>query len=197
LCIAKNVGVRDTNTDHLSENTKMKYVTYIKNGKTNVKIKEEMKMKTIKETKQVYVPKHEDIVMFETIDGKKFSDEKEAIKHEENLMKRKELEDKFKTKNIIAEEYGIDYPEYQTSSKLLYIEELNDDVKKDLTILYPYLAYSRTRIDNVKVGWNFFIETEYDSNSLGKWSGYELYIYQLENIIKEKEEQLKKLKDLV
>jgi hypothetical protein len=153
-------------------------------------------MKTIKETKQVYVPKHEDVVMFETIDGKKFSDEKEAIKHEERLIKREELESKFKVKSIIAEEYGIEYPEYQTSSKLFYISELNDDVKKDLAILYPYLDYSRTRIDNVKIGWNFFIETEYDTNGMGKWSGYELYIYQLENIIKEKEKQLEKLKEL-
>jgi hypothetical protein len=153
-------------------------------------------MKTIKETKEVYVPKHEEIVMFETIDGRKFRDEKEAIKHEEILMKRKELEDKFKTKKIIAEEYGVDYPEYQTSSKLLYIQELNDDVKKDLYTLYPYMKYSRTKIDSVKIGWNFFIETEYDSNALGKWSGYELYIYRLEDIIKEKEEQLKKLKEL-
>lgn len=174
----------------------MKLVDCTLNGKINVKIKEEIKMKTIKEIKEVYVPKKESIEMFETIDGKKFRDKNEAIKHEEAVIKRGELESKFKTKSLIASDYGVDYPEYQSSSKLLYIDELNDDVKKDLTTLYPYMAYSRTKMDSVKIGWNFFIETEYDSNGLGKWSGYELYIYGLDDIIKEKEEQLKKLNEI-
>lgn len=154
-------------------------------------------MKTIKETKQVYVPKDEEIVMFETIDGKKFRDEKEAIKHEEILSKRKILEDKFKMRKIQVEDYGLDYSDSLTASNLLFVENLNDETKKDLTQLYPYLGYSRSKIDEVKLGWNFFVESEYDSNSLGKWGGYNLYIYNLEDVRKEKEEQLKKLKELV
>ena len=112
------------------------------------------------------------------------------------VLKKRELESKFKTKNADAYDYGIECHDSVSSSKLLYIEELNDDVKKDLTTLYPYLGYSRSKIDSVKVGWNFFIETEYDSNVISRWGGYELYIYGLEDIIKEKEEQLKKLKEL-
>jgi hypothetical protein len=153
-------------------------------------------MKPIKETKEVYVPKYEEIVMFETIDGKKFRDEKEAINHEEFFKKGKEFEDKYKIKNIDAYDYGVDQDD-MISCKLLYIDNLTDDVKKDLTILYPYIGYSKSKIDNVKIGWNFFIETQYDSDSMGKWSGYELYIYGLKDIIKEKEEQLKKIKDIL
>lgn len=153
-------------------------------------------MKTIKETKNYYVPKFEEVEMFETIDGKKFSNEKEAIEHEEKLNKRKILEDKYKMKSIDTDEYGLEYSDSLLSSKLLYIEELNDETKNDLIQLYPYLKYDRRRIDNVKIGWNFFIESEYDSNSLGSWGGYNLYIYNLENVIKNKENELKKLNEI-
>ena len=174
----------------------MKLVDCMMNGKINVKLKIKT-MKTIKETKEVYVPKKESIEMFETIDGKKFRDKGEAEKHEEAVIKRRELESKFKTKSIDVYEYGIECHDSITSSKLFYIDNLNDETKKDLVTLYPYLTYSRSKIDSVKIGWNFFIETEYDSNSIGRWGGYELYIYGLEDIIKEKEEQLKKLKEIV
>jgi hypothetical protein len=46
-------------------------------------------------------------------------------------------------------------------------------------------------MNDIKLGWNFFIETEYDSCSLGRWSGYDLHIYGLNDTIREKEEQLK------
>ena len=154
-------------------------------------------MKTIKETKEVYVPRKEQIEMFETIDGKKFRDKNEAEKHEESVIKRKELEDKYKMKKIDVEEYGLYYSDSLNSSKLLFIEELNDETKKDLIQLYPYMGYSRSKIDEVKVGWNFFLETEYDSNAISRWGGYSLYIHNLEDIKKEIEEQLKKLKEIV
>lgn len=153
-------------------------------------------MKTITETKQVYVPKNEEIKLYETIDGKKFSSEKEAIEYEENYLKRKSIEDRYKMRKIDTDDYGIYYSDNLLSSKLYYLEDLNDDTKNDLIWLYPYLNYQRQIINEIKRGWNFFIETEYDSNGLGRWSGYELYIYNLEDVKKEKEEQLKKLNEI-
>ncbi len=154
-------------------------------------------MKTIKETKQVYVAKHQEVEVFETIDGRKFNDKKEALKHEEAVIKRRDTESKYKTLKIDAYDYGIDYHDSLTSSKMLYIDKLDDETKQDLISLYPYLEYSRSRINDVKLGWNIFIETEYDSNVISRWGGYEIYIYGLNDIIKEKEEQLKKLKEIV
>ncbi len=153
-------------------------------------------MEKIIEKRQICVPKEEEVEMYQTTDGRKFIDEKEAIKHEEFLSKRKILEDKYKVKTIDTDDYGLYYSDSLLSSKLLYVEELNDETKKDLIELYPYLGYDRRRIDNIKVGWNFFIDSEYDSNSLGRWGGYNLYIYNLENVIKEKENQLKKLNEI-
>jgi hypothetical protein len=153
-------------------------------------------MKTIKETKEYYVPKHEEIVMFETIDGRKFHKEEEAKKHEEAVLRRREVESKYKTRKISVDDYGIDYHDSLQSSELLYVENLDEETKKDLIFLYPYLGYSKFKIDDIKLGWNFFIETEYDSCSLGRFAGYDLHIYGLDNIIKEKEEQLKKLKEI-
>ena len=154
-------------------------------------------MKTTKETKQVYVPKNEEVEVFETIDGRKFSNKKEAIKHEEAVLKRRAAESKYKTIDINVYDYGIDYHDSLTSSKMLYIDKLDDETKQDLISLYPYLGYNKSKINDVKLGWNIFIETEYDSNVISRWGGYDLYIYGLENIIKEKEEQLKKLKELL
>jgi hypothetical protein len=153
-------------------------------------------MKTIKETKQIYVAQNQEIEMFETIDGKKFKSEKEAIEHEEIIIKRKILEDKYKMKKIEVEDYGLYYSDSLNSSKLLFIEELNDETKKDLIYLYPYLGYEKSKFNDIKSGWNFFLETEYDSNSLSRWGGYDLYIYNLKNIIKEKENQLMKLNEI-
>ena len=154
-------------------------------------------MKTITETKQVYVPKDEEIKMYETIDGKKFTSEKEATEHEENYLKRKMIEDKYKMRKIDVEEYVLYYSDSLTSSKLYYIKELNDETKNDLILLYPYLKYEGCMINKIKSGWNFFIESEYDSNSLGRWCGYNLYIYNLEDVRKEKEEQLKKINEIL
>ena len=153
-------------------------------------------MEKIKEKRQVYVAKEEEIEMFQTSDGRKFSNEKEATDHEEVLNKRKELEDKYKMRKIEVDDYGIEYSDSLNSSKLLFIEELNDETKKDLIQLYPYLGYDRRKFDKMKTGWNFFLETEYDSNAISKWGGYSLYIYNLENLKKEKEEQLKKLNEI-
>jgi hypothetical protein len=153
-------------------------------------------MEKIKVTKEKYVPKFEEIEMFETIDGKKFINENEAMKHEEKILKRKEIENKYKVQKIDMYEFGIDEHDSCISSILLYVDKLDDETKTDLITLYPYLNYSKSKINDVKLGWNFFIETEYDSCSLGKWGGYDLYIYKLENVIKEKEEQLKKLREI-
>lgn len=150
-------------------------------------------MKKIKETKQVYVAKNQEIEMFETIDGKKFKSEKEATDHEEIILKRKILEEKYKIRSIDTDDYGINYHDSLNTSKLLYIEELNDETKNDLMSLYPYLKYEGSMINKIKIGWNFFIETEYDPNTISRWGGYDLYIYNLEDIIKERQEQLNKL----
>ena len=153
-------------------------------------------MKTVKESKEYYVPKFEEIEMFETIDGRKFHKKEEAIKHEEAVLRRREVESKYKSKDINVYDYGIDYNDSLSTSSLLYVEKLDEETIKDLTFLYPYLEYSKSKMNDIKPGWNFFIETEYDSCSLGRWSGYDLHIYGLNDTIREKEEQLKKLKEI-
>jgi hypothetical protein len=153
-------------------------------------------MKTIKKTKEYYVPKFEEITMFETNDGKIFHKEDEANKHEELIIRKREVESKFKTKIVKPYDYGIDYCDNLISCKLLYVEKLDEETKKELEFLYPYLSYDKSKSDDIKIGWNFFIETEYESCSLGKWGNYNLHIYGLNDIIKEKEEELKKLKEI-
>jgi hypothetical protein len=157
-------------------------------------------MKTIKEKRQICVPKEEEIELFETIDGKKFKSEKEATEYEEIIIKKRTLEEKYKIKNIIIDDYGVDYNDNLTSSKLCYIENLNDETINDLICIYPYLGYEGLMIlmiKKIKIGWNFFIETEYDSNFISRWGGYNLNIYSLEDVIKEKKEQLKKLNEIL
>lgn len=152
-------------------------------------------MKKITEKRQYSVVKEKEVDVYQTSDGRKFDDEVKALEHENFITQRKKLEDKYKMRKINTEDYGIDYSDSLISSKLIYIEELNEETKKDLAELYPYLSYYN-KYSRIISGWNFFIETEYDSNCLGKWSGYDLYIYNLDEVIKEKEEQLKKLKEI-
>jgi len=131
---------------------------------------------------------------FQTEDGRKFNTEKEALSHEENLNKKKFLESKYKIKSVDEYDYGLDYNDVQ-SCKLIYIEEMNDETKEDLSWLYPYLKYEPLTLENFKNGWNFFTETQYDSNCYGVWSGYDLYIDNVNNIIKNKMEELERLKE--
>lgn len=154
-------------------------------------------MKTVEVEQKYQVYQTKKAQMFETEDGKKFNTEEEAIKHEEYLNEIKILNEKYKIKNIDTDEYGIEYSDNLLSSKLLFITELDDETKKDLIFLYPYLGYDIRKLNLIKSGYNFFIETEYDTCSYGKWSGYSLYIYNLNGIIDEKENQLKKLKELL
>jgi len=144
-------------------------------------------MKRIKEKKQVYVPTFKDVVSFQTIDGKIFLNEQEAVKHEELFIKKKELENKFKTIKIDQDECGLNY-DAAISCKLLFIKELNDEVKNDLLCLYKNVCY---HFDKINLGWNLFIET-----SDGSDERY-VFILKYDELIKEKEEQLKKLKELI
>ena len=74
---------------------------------------------------------------------------------------------------------------------------MDEETEKDLIFLYPYFAYNRRKMEEIKIGWNFFIDSEYDTNSLGRWSGYNMYIYFLRDVIIEKQKQLEKLNEII
>lgn len=152
-------------------------------------------MKQIKEKTWTYVQKEIEVDKWQTCDGKKFSSESEAFKHEEKLNKRKSFEDKYKVRYIDPDDYDISVDMgYITSSKLIYIEELNEETKKDLKEYYEYLSY---RWKDIKLGWNIFIESEYDSDSCSRWGGYNLNIYNVNEHVNEKIKQLERLKELL
>jgi len=147
-------------------------------------------MKKIKEKTLIPSYVEQSTTMFQTDDGEKFKTEEEALKHEEHLKKNSFLYEKYKIKDIDTEEYGIDYYDSLSSARLVYIEEKNDINKEELQWLYRALDFNK-----LKKGWNFFIETEYDSCSYG--GGYDLHVEHLEYVILEKELQLKKMKELL
>jgi hypothetical protein len=134
--------------------------------------------------------------MYVTEDGHKFRTVEEAKKHEELLERVKEFNEKYKVKEIDPDDYGINSSNC-ISSVALYIEELNEETIQDLTSKYPYLKESERLLERIKTGWNIIIEEEYDSNCIGRWSGYELNIYHPEDIIEERKEQIEKLNKLV
>ena len=150
-------------------------------------------MKKIKEN--TYTTKLVEVEMYQTEDGKKFSKEEDATKHEENVKNRKIIEDKYEMKKLDVYDYGLD-SHGGLSSNAFYIEELNDETKKDLMFLYPYLAYNKSKLDEIKTGWNIFVEEEYDSCGLSRWSGYELYIYNVKDLITQKKEEIERLEKL-
>ena len=152
-------------------------------------------MKKIKEN--THTTKLVEIEMYQTEDGRKFSKEEDAIKHEEHLNKRKAIGDKYQMTKIDPDDYGFDYCNL-LSSKAFYIKELDKETKEDLIFLYPYLGYQKSMLapDVIKPGWNIFIEEEYDSCSISKWGGYNLFIYSANDLITRKEKEIERLKNL-
>jgi len=153
-------------------------------------------MKKVKEKQTYSVLQEKTVEKYETEDGQKFISEEEAFKHEKELEKIKVLTEKYKIKTVDAEEFGVYEYSDITSCKLVYIEELNDETKEDLIYLYKYLEYSKKKLYEIKLGWNFFIETEYETCSYGRWAGYDLYIEHLNDVVAEKERELKKLMEI-
>lgn len=154
-------------------------------------------MKQIKEKSNTYVQKEIEVDMWQTEDGKKFRSEAEAIKHEEYMAKRKAFNEKYKVKDIDTSDYGISCNSgWETSARMLYIEELNEETKKDLFEFYPYLNYSGYKLKEVKPGWNIFVESEYDSDSLSRWGGYNLDIYNVEDLLEKRMRQIENLKSI-
>jgi len=152
-------------------------------------------MKIIKEKTFTYVKKEIEVDMYETEDGKKYRNESDAIKHEKNLNNKKIFIEKYKVRDIYPSDYGIDYYNV-VDSKILYIEELNDDTKNDLMKFYPYLEYHKSKFNDIKSGWSIFIEEEHDSCGTSRWSGYNLNIYNVNDLIDEKEYQIEKMKKI-
>lgn len=154
-------------------------------------------MKTYKEKTTTYVPKEIEVDIWKTDDGRTFRNENEAIKHEEWLNKRKVISDKYKCKDIDTSDYGISVDSgWETSAKMMYIDKLDDETKNDLIELYEYLKYHSSPLKHIKPGWNIFVESEYDSNSCSRWGGYDLSIYNVNDIMEEKIKQIERLKEL-
>jgi hypothetical protein len=152
-------------------------------------------MKAIKEKTNIYVQKEVEIDMWQTDDGKKFSNEPEAIKHEEYLKKRNYFIEKYKVKNIDEEDYGLHYSDIQSCRLMCFENPIDEETKNDLMEFYPYLKYQPKLLNKVSIGWNIFTETEYDSNSCSRWGGYNLHIDNVNYIIEEKIKQIERLKN--
>ena len=154
-------------------------------------------MKQIKEKTHIYVQKEVEVDMWQTDDGKKFSSEKEALKHDEYLKKRKYFIDKYKVKDVNEDDYGLHYFDIQTCRLICFENPIDEETKKDLIEFYPYLnAYANNKMDKIKVGWNVFTETEYECDSMSRWGGYNLHIDNVNDIIEEKVMEIERLKEL-
>lgn len=156
-------------------------------------------MKTYKEKTTTYVPKEIEVDVWETGDGRKFRNESEAIKHEERFNKRKSIIEKYKCRDIDSSDYGVHSTSmgWETSSRIMCIETIDDETKKDLKELYPYLKDHSYCMKDIKPGWNIFIESEYESSSCSIWGGYNLEIFNVNEHVNEKIKQLERLKELL
>ena len=132
---------------------------------------------------------------FETEDGQIFSNEKDAIIHEDELKIKNTFIEKYKVRDIDQYNYGIDADSDCTVTSI-YIENLEEETINDLKIFYPYLKTYDNWIKNIKTGINIIIIEESDSCFIGKWSGYYLYILSLDDLIKSKTKELDNMKEL-
>jgi hypothetical protein len=153
-------------------------------------------MKKVKITDYIYVQKPVEVEKFETDDGKLFSSEEEAQKHEKRFHFRKNFEEKYRVKEIDPEDYGIE-PYMGVSSKIMFIKEINEETTEDLKNYYEYLKSDKSPLNNLKRGWNVFTEEEWDSCGLGRWSGYHLHIYPVNEIVKDKMKQIENLREFI
>ena len=129
--------------------------------------------KQVKKTK-VVDDGTKDVTIYETIDGKKFDNKKEAEKHEDNIIKDRKFKDKYKLKTIELDEFY----------ELVYVEELSEENKKELCE-YFY----RLNRNELAQGWNF-IHTDYSGDYTYT------YCYSLAYMVETREKELNMIKDL-
>lgn len=153
-------------------------------------------MKKVKITEQIYVQQPVERDKFETDDGKLFTSEADAVKHEKDYHFRKNFEEKYRVKEIDAEDYGIE-PYMGVLAKIMFIKEINDETIEDLKNYYEYLKSDKSPLRNLKEGWNIFSVEEWDSCGLGRWSGYHLNIIPVNEIVKEKMKQIENLREFI
>jgi hypothetical protein len=126
------------------------------------------------EIKRLVSDGFKEIPFYITKDGKEFEKEKDAIKHENEIIAIENFYEKYKFKTInLDREYDA-----------IFIEELTDVVKKELTEHYYHLNSLE-----LSVGWNLvYVDDNGDYPSV--------YVDNAKNMIEKRKEEIKVLESL-
>jgi hypothetical protein len=126
------------------------------------------------EKKKLVSDGYENKSVYITKDGQEFEKKQEALKHEEKLI----------DKENFSKKYYLQFIELDNCYNAIFIKELNDITKKEL-----YQHYWNLNINDLGLGWNLIYVDDSGDHTYS-------YCYSLANMIKQREEEILRLKEL-
>lgn len=134
-------------------------------------------------------------IIYQTNDGMIFDEENEALEHEEKLNFLSYFNDKYKLKMIESSDYGLNYNDY-VFCHLIFIKKLCDETLNDLIKFYD-LNDHPDDILKFESGWLFIIMLGDESSWIFDETKRIFIVEKLEDVIKNKKNELKLLEKLI